>query len=85
VSWTAWATVGQQRMRFHTVDVSPRGAKLRPKGPFRVGTALQLEFITPDGGRLHVSGVVWRADADGMAVLFLGTIPRGSDAPGHRS
>jgi hypothetical protein len=29
--------------------------------------------------------VVWRADADGMAVLILGTIPRGFDAPGHRS
>jgi hypothetical protein len=84
VSWTVWAHHGQQRMRFHTDDVSPRGAKLRPKGPFRVGTALQLEFITPEGGRLHVSGVVWRADADGVAVLFLGTIPKGMDALGPR-
>ena len=85
VAWTVWAHHGQQRLRFHTVDVSQRGAKLRPKGPFRVGTALQLEFITPEGGRLHVSGVVWRADADGVAVLFLGTIPKGFDALGHRS
>jgi PilZ domain-containing protein len=76
---------GQQRMRFHTVDVSRRGAKLRPKGPYQVGTALQLEFITPDGARLRVSSMVWRADADGMAVLFLGTIPKGFDAFGHRS
>jgi hypothetical protein len=56
VSWTVWAHHGQQRMRFHTVDVSPRGAKLRPKGPFRVGTALQLEFITPEGGRSTCRG-----------------------------
>jgi hypothetical protein len=85
VSWTAWARAGHQRMPFHTVDVSPRGAKLRPKGPYRLETALQLEFITPDGRRLHVSSVVWRADTDGMAVLFLGTIPKGFDALGHRS
>jgi hypothetical protein len=85
VSWTVWTHHGQQRTRFHTVDVSPRGAKLRPKGPYRVGTALELEFIARAGGRLHVSGVVWRADADGIAVLFLGTIPKGFDALGHRS
>jgi len=39
VSWTAWVRAGQQRMRFHTVDVSPRGAKLPPKGPYRLGSA----------------------------------------------
>jgi hypothetical protein len=85
VSWTVWAKAGPQRMRFHTVDVSPRGAKLRPRGLFLVGTALQLEFIKPDGRRLHVSGVVWRADADGIAVLFLGTIPPGFGEFGNRS
>jgi hypothetical protein len=85
VSWTVWAHHGQQRMRFHTIDIGPRGVKLRPRGLARVGTALQLEFITPDDKRLHVSGVVWRADADGVAVLFLGTIPNGLAALGHRS
>lgn len=85
VAWTVWAHHSQQRMRFHTVDVSPRGAKLRPRGPYRVGTALELEFLPSDGKRLHVSGVVWRADADGVAVLFLGAIPKGFEAFGHRS
>jgi hypothetical protein len=84
VSWTVWARIGQQRIRFHTVDVSARGAKLRPCGPFPVGAALQLEFIKPEGQRLYVSGVVWRADADGVAILFLGTIPRGLQGLGHR-
>ena len=32
-------------MRLHTVNVSARGAKLRPRGLFRVGTAIELEFI----------------------------------------
>jgi len=31
-----------------------------------------------------VSGVVWRADADGVAILFLGTIPKGLQGLGHR-
>jgi hypothetical protein len=84
VSGTVWARAGQQRMRFHTVDIGPRGARLRPTGIFPVGAALQLEFITPDGQRLPVSGVVWRTDADGMAILFLGTVPTGFDGLGHR-
>lgn len=84
VSWTVWARLGQQRMRFHTVDVSSRGAKLRPRGPFAVGSAVQLEFMTPDGRQLPVSGVVWRADAHGVAVMFLGTIPQGLASLGHR-
>jgi hypothetical protein len=72
-------------MRFHTVDVSARGAKLRPRGSYRIGTSLKLEFITSDGERLHVLGVVWRIDSDGIAVLFLGTIPAGFDALGQQS
>ena len=74
---------GQQRMRCHTVDVSARGAKLRPRGLFPVGTPLQMEFIKPDGQRLRVSGVAWRAEADAMAVMFLGTIPQGFNELGH--
>jgi PilZ domain len=84
VSWTVWATVGQERKRFHAVDVSPRGAKLRSRGIFRVGVAIELEFIRPDGRRLHVSAVVWRVDSDGLAVLFLGAVPSGFGEAGDR-
>jgi PilZ domain len=85
VSWTVWARHGQQRMRFHTVDVSSRGAKLRPRGAFQTGAPLHLEFIRPDGRRIHVSGVVWRVDVDGIAVMFLGTIPQALHDLGHRA
>jgi len=85
VSWTVWARVGEERMRFHAVDVSPRGAKLRPRGVFRVGVAIELEFIRPDGRRLHVSAVVWRADSDGLAVLFIGSVPSGFGEAGDRA
>jgi hypothetical protein len=60
VSWTVWAQQGRHRMRFHTIDVSSRGAKLRPRGSLTVGTAIHLEFIKPSGSRLRVSGIVWR-------------------------
>ncbi|HKW95617.1 MAG TPA: hypothetical protein VJX92_27260 [Methylomirabilota bacterium] len=42
------------------------------------------EFIASDGRRLQVSAVVWRADADGVAVMFLGTVPQGFASLGHR-
>jgi hypothetical protein len=74
VTWTVWIRDGVRRVRFHTVDVSKKGAKLRPKGPFEAGTAVDLVFITRRR-RVHVSAVVWRLDADGMAVLFLGPVP----------
>ena len=82
VSWTVWVHGGGRRLRCHSVDVSARGAKIRPRGSFRVGTALELEFIKPDGRQLRVSGVAWRAEPDAMVVLFLGTVPLGfTDLP----
>lgn len=77
MSWTVWVRNGQRRVRFHSVDVSARGAKLHPKGEFQPGTPIQLQFIKPDGQLLRVSGVVWRVDPDGMAVLFVGSVPEG--------
>jgi hypothetical protein len=85
VSWTVWVRSGERRLRCHTVDVSARGAKIRPRGLFRVGTALELEFIKPDGRRLRVSGVAWRVEPDAMVVLFLGTIPQGFVDLPHRA
>lgn len=66
---------GTRRLRCHTVDVSPNGAKLRPRGEIQPGTVVELLLHRPDGYRLRTSGIVWRLDADGMAVLFLRTIP----------
>ena len=77
VSWTVWARVRGQRVRFHTVDVSARGAKLRPKNDLQAGTPLTLQFVKPNGKPVRVAAMVWRVDADGLGVLFLGTTPEG--------
>jgi PilZ domain len=77
VSWTVFARVRGQRFRFHTVDVSARGAKLRPKGNLQAGTPLILQFVKPNGRPVRVAAMVWRVDADGLGVLFLGSAPEG--------
>jgi hypothetical protein len=77
VSWTVFARVRGQRLRFHTVDVSARGAKLRPRGELQAGASLTLQFVKPNGRPVQVAAMVWRVDADGLGVLFLGTAPDG--------
>jgi PilZ domain len=75
VAWSAWVTAGANRFRCHTVDVSPSGAKLRPRGEVQPGTVVDVMLQPPDGHRVHTSGIVWRIDSDGMAVLFLKNLP----------
>jgi hypothetical protein len=43
---------------------------------------VELLVNPPDARPVRVSGVVWRVDSDGMAVLFLGGIPAGLAAQG---
>ena len=80
VSWTAWVKTSSQRLRCHTVDVSPNGAKLKPRGEIQPGTPVQLQLHPPEGRAVHVAGLVWRVDNDGMAVMFLKSIPVRIDA-----
>jgi len=77
VSWTVWARVRGERVRFHTVDVSARGAKLRPKADLQAGTPLTLQFVKPNDRPVRVAAMIWRVDADGLGVFFLGTTPQG--------
>ena len=77
VSWTVFARVRGQRLRFHTVDVSARGAKLRPKGELQAGQSLTLQFVKPNGRPVRVAAMVWRVDADGLGVFFLGSESEG--------
>jgi hypothetical protein len=77
VSWTVFARFRGQRLRFHTVDVSARGAKLRPRGELQPGQSLTLHFVKPNGRPVRVEAIVWRVDPDGLGVFFLGTAPEG--------
>ena len=77
VSWTVFARVRGQRCRFHTVDVSARGAKLRPRLDLLPGTSLTLQFVKSNGRRVRVAAMVWRVDTDGLGVFFLGSDSEG--------
>jgi hypothetical protein len=66
---------GSHRLRCHTVDLGPNGTKLKPRGEIQPGTAVDVLLQPPDGHGVRVSGVVWRVDSDGMAVMFLKSIP----------
>jgi hypothetical protein len=75
VSWTAWVTSGSRRVRCHTVDLSANGAKLKPRGEMQPGMSVDVQIHPPEGNPVHVSAVVWRVDADSMALLFLKSLP----------
>ena len=75
VSWTAWVRTASHRVRCHTVDLSPHGAKLKPRSEILPGTAVEVVLRPPGASALRVNGLVWRIDADGMAIMFLKSIP----------
>jgi PilZ domain len=71
VSWTAWVKAGNRRIRCHTVDLSANGARLKPRGDIQPGTPVEVQLQPLDGHAMDVAAVVWRVDADSMAVMFL--------------
>jgi hypothetical protein len=66
------------------VDLSANGTKLKPRAEMPPGTAVEVQLHPPDGQAVNVSGLVWRLDTDGMAVIFLRNIPVQLTSPGTR-
>jgi len=55
-----------------TIDLSPRGVKVRLDGPvFELGQPVHLHFDPPHGGPLELDAIVWRRDPDGSAFFFI--------------
>ena len=61
---------GKRFFLLQAVDVSGRGAKVRPTGRLSEGSVAQLHFPPPDGTSLDVEAIVWRVDRDGLAFFF---------------
>jgi hypothetical protein len=70
MSWPILVKVGTNRYLASSVDISTHGAKVRTKARLKTGTTVQLELVPPEGPPLRVGALVWRIDADGMALLF---------------
>jgi hypothetical protein len=62
--------VGTNRYLASSADISTHGAKVRTRARLKTGTAVQLELVPPEGPPLRVGALVWRVDADGLALLF---------------
>ena len=70
MSWPVLVKVGTNRYVASSVDISTHGAKVRTKALLKTGTTVQLELVPHEGPLLRVEALVWRVDADGLALLF---------------
>jgi hypothetical protein len=52
------------------VNLSARGAKIRPTERLSEGSLARLHFHPPDGSSLDIEAIVWRVDLDGLAFRF---------------
>jgi DNA-binding response OmpR family regulator len=59
-----------------TVDLSPRGAKIRPDEPVEPGQTARLTFALPDGRpSMTLVSVLMRRDAGGLTFFFMNPTP----------
>ena len=70
VSWPVLIHDGATRYLTRSLNLSPFGAKVRTNTRLKVGTAVKVEVVPPEGPPIHVGATVWRIDSDGLAFLF---------------
>lgn len=70
VAWPIVVKDGTNRYLSISVDISTHGAKVRTKARLKTGTMVQVELVPPEGPPIRVGALVWRIDADGLALLF---------------
>lgn len=70
VSWPVVVEAGRRVFLLQVVNVSGRGAKVRPPERLGEGSVAQLHFHPPNGSSLDVEAIVWRVDPDGLAFFF---------------
>ena len=71
VSWPVVVEAGRRIFLLQAVNVSGRGAKVRPTERLDEGHVSQLHFHPPDGSSFDVEAIVWRIDRDGLAFFFV--------------
>jgi hypothetical protein len=70
VSWPVVVETGKRLFLLQAVDVSGRGAKVRPMERLGEGSIARLHFHPPNGSSFDVEAIVWRVDRDGLAFCF---------------
>jgi PilZ domain len=69
-TWPVIVKAGTNRYLARSVDISTYGTKVRTNARLKTGVTVQLELVPPEGAPLRVEALVWRVDADGLALLF---------------
>lgn len=83
-SWPVTVQTGDRQLLLHALNVSAHGVKVSLDGePLEIGRAARLRIEPPSAWPVEVDAIVWRADEDGPAFLFVG--PRSSVAPSASS
>jgi len=72
VRWPVVVEAGGRTFQLETVNISSRGAKVRPKEELGEGSLAELHFHPPGDRIFDVSAIVWRVDLDGLAFFFFG-------------
>ena len=72
VRWPVVVEAGGRTFQLETVNISSRGAKVRPKEELGEGSLAELHFHPPGDRVFDVSAIVWRVDLDGLAFFFFG-------------
>lgn len=72
VSWPVTVEAGDRQFELRTLNLSPFGAKVRLDERLEPGTPAHLRLHLPAGRPVDVEAIVWRADADGPALFFIG-------------
>ena len=70
VSWPVVMEAGRRIFLLQAVNVSGRGAKVRPTERLGEGHVARLHFHPPNGSSFDVEAIVWRVDRDGLAFFF---------------
>jgi len=70
VSWPVVVEAGRRFYLLQAVDVSGRGARVRPTERLAEGSVARLHFHPPSGPSFDVEAVVWRVDPEGLSFLF---------------
>ena len=68
VVWPVVVEAGKRLFLLQTVNLSGRGAMVKPTERLSEGSVAQLHFHPPNGSSFEA--VVWRVDRDGLAFFF---------------
>ncbi|HET7876082.1 MAG TPA: response regulator, partial [Methylomirabilota bacterium] len=73
VAWPVLVDDGRRFVQAEAANISPYGVKLLLRDRLQLGAQVRLSFTPSERAPFDLEAIVWRLDADGPALIFLGT------------